>query len=104
MAAACWSATLAARSTPRVRPTAALLPPLTLRLLRAAGSPEAWRAPRQALRGHPPTPHAGPSEFGRQSRSLTAAYELVQAGFSNIKILDGGYNGWTRDERDIEVE
>jgi len=28
----------------------------------------------------------GPSEFGRQSRSLTAAYELVQAGFKNIKV------------------
>ena len=46
---------------------------------------------------------AGPSEFGRQSRSLTAAYELVQAGFSNIKVLEGGYNAWARDEREVEM-
>ncbi|EFN53658.1 hypothetical protein CHLNCDRAFT_136402 [Chlorella variabilis] len=45
----------------------------------------------------------GPSEFGRQSRSLTAAYELVQAGFSNIKVLEGGYNAWARDEREVEM-
>lgn len=46
----------------------------------------------------------GPSEFGRQSRSLTAAYELVQAGFKNIKVVNGGQNQWNKEERDVEVD
>lgn len=33
---------------------------------------------------------AGPSEWGRQSRSLTAAYELIQSGFTNIKVCARG--------------
>lgn len=45
----------------------------------------------------------GPSEFGQQSRSLTAAYELLRAGYSNVKVLKGGFNDWKRAERDIEV-
>lgn len=44
----------------------------------------------------------GPSEFGRQSRSLTAAYELLQAGFSNIKVLENGYSGWLKAGKDEE--
>lgn len=46
----------------------------------------------------------GPSKFGRQSRSLTAAYELVQAGFKNVKILEGGYSAWAKEDRDVEME
>ncbi|PSC67375.1 rhodanese-like domain-containing chloroplastic [Micractinium conductrix] len=46
----------------------------------------------------------GPSEFGRQSRSLTAAYELVQAGYSNIKVLENGYYGWCKADKEIEMD
>lgn len=46
----------------------------------------------------------GPSEWGRQSRSLTAAYNLIQSGFTNIKVLQDGYGGWTKAEKDIEVD
>ncbi|CAK9222460.1 unnamed protein product [Sphagnum troendelagicum] len=33
--------------------------------------------------------------FGRQSRSLKAAYELLEAGFTNVVHLKGGFNQWT---------
>ncbi|KAL4430353.1 hypothetical protein ABPG77_002159 [Micractinium sp. CCAP 211/92] len=46
----------------------------------------------------------GPSEWGRQSRSLTAAYELIQSGFTNIKVLQDGYGGWTKAEKEIELD
>ncbi|KAL4419871.1 hypothetical protein ABPG75_006969 [Micractinium tetrahymenae] len=46
----------------------------------------------------------GPSEWGRQSRSLTAAYELIQNGFTNIKVLQDGYGGWTKSEREVEMD
>ena len=32
--------------------------------------------------------------FGRESRSLKAAYELVQAGYKNVLHLEGGLNEW----------
>ncbi|XP_024518495.1 rhodanese-like domain-containing protein 14, chloroplastic isoform X2 [Selaginella moellendorffii] len=32
--------------------------------------------------------------FGRQSRSLKAAYELQEAGFTNVFHLQGGFNEW----------
>lgn len=28
----------------------------------------------------------GPSKYGRQSRSLMAAYELIQAGYKNVQV------------------
>lgn len=46
----------------------------------------------------------GPSEYGQQTRSLTAAYELVQSGYTNISVLTGGYNGWVKEEKDIEYD
>ena len=44
----------------------------------------------------------GPSEFGRQSRSLTAAYELTRAGYQKVKVLRGGFYEWVKGERDVE--
>ncbi|KAL4534462.1 hypothetical protein Ndes2526B_g05400 [Nannochloris sp. 'desiccata'] len=46
----------------------------------------------------------GPSEFGQQSRSLSAAYELLRAGYKNVQVLKGGYNEWKKSGRDIEFE
>lgn len=46
----------------------------------------------------------GPSEFGQQSRSLTAAYELQRAGYRNVQVLKDGYSGWLKAERDIEYD
>jgi rhodanese-related sulfurtransferase len=46
----------------------------------------------------------GPSEFGQQSRSLAAAYELLRAGYKNVQVLKGGYNDWRKSGRDIEFE
>jgi rhodanese-related sulfurtransferase len=46
----------------------------------------------------------GPSEFGQQSRSLSAAYELIRAGYKNVQVLKGGYNDWRKSGRDIELE
>lgn len=46
----------------------------------------------------------GPSEFGQQSRSLTAAYELLRAGYNagSIQILQGGMYEWKRSGRETE--
>lgn len=44
----------------------------------------------------------GPSEFGRQSRSLTAAYELFRAGYGKVRVLDGGLAQWIKDDEEIE--
>jgi hypothetical protein len=41
--------------------------------------------------------------IGVQSRSLIAAYELVQAGFGMIRVLNDGVNGWQRDGRDLYI-
>lgn len=46
----------------------------------------------------------GPSEFGQQSRSLTAAYELLRAGYSDVQVLKGGLSGWKKAEREIEYD
>ncbi len=46
----------------------------------------------------------GPSEFGQQSRSLSAAYELLRAGYKNVQVLKGGMNEWLKSGRDIEFE
>ena len=46
----------------------------------------------------------GPSEFGQQSRSLAAAYELIRAGYKNVQVLKGGYNDWRKSGREIEFE
>jgi len=46
----------------------------------------------------------GPSEYGRQSRSLTAAYELLKAGFKDVRVLDGGFYGWLKEDMECEVD
>ena len=40
---------------------------------------------------------------GVQSRSLVAAYELVNEGYGPIKVLSGGINGWKEAGRDLWV-
>lgn len=40
--------------------------------------------------------------FGRESRSLKACYELLEAGFKNVLHLDGGYQQWLYEELEIE--
>jgi hypothetical protein len=44
----------------------------------------------------------GPSEWGRQSRSLTAAYELVKAGYSNVSFMDGGFYAYAKEKLETE--
>lgn len=44
----------------------------------------------------------GPSKFGRQSRSLSAAYELTRAGYTNVQVLKGGFSEWQKAGRDVE--
>lgn len=127
------------------------------------GVPRTTASPCMPSNAPPPFPplsaSAGPSEWGRQSRSLTAAYNLIQSGFTNIKVgargrgrpgveesstegvgkrvaepspeaglsrdgdggssplllialaplvmmqvLQDGYGGWTKAEKDIEVD
>lgn len=46
----------------------------------------------------------GSCEWGRQSRSLTAAYELLQADYRSVQVMEGGYCEWAKEERDAEVE
>ena len=46
----------------------------------------------------------GPSKFGQQSRSLTAAYELTRAGYKSVQVIKGGYAGWKKAEREIEYD
>lgn len=43
------------------------------------------------------------SEFGRQSRSLTAAYELYRAGYKKVSVLDGGMASWIKSGLDYET-
>ncbi|KAK9829425.1 hypothetical protein WJX72_005776 [[Myrmecia] bisecta] len=38
---------------------------------------------------------------GRQSRSLMAAYELIQAGYRNVNVLRGGFNDWRKSGREV---
>ena len=42
-------------------------------------------------------------EFGKQSRSLMAAYEMLNFGYKKLRFLDGGYNQWTSEEREVIV-
>ena len=42
------------------------------------------------------------SEFGRQSRSLTAAYELIRSGYTKVRVLDGGMATWIKDGEEYE--
>eukprot|EP00887_Chlorella_sp_A99_P002942 scaffold24.g2942.t1 len=46
----------------------------------------------------------GSCEWGRQSRSLTAAYELLQADYRSVQVMEGGYCEWAKEERDAEVD
>eukprot|EP01025_Chloroclados_australasicus_P061021 TRINITY_DN7926_c0_g1_i1.p3 TRINITY_DN7926_c0_g1~~TRINITY_DN7926_c0_g1_i1.p3 ORF type:complete len:161 (-),score=9.46 TRINITY_DN7926_c0_g1_i1:340-822(-) len=39
--------------------------------------------------------------LGIQSRSLIAAYELSNAGYTNIRVLNEGINGWRRAGLDL---
>ena len=38
----------------------------------------------------------GNSEDGRQSRSLTAAFELYNNGFKKVRVLEGGVAGFVK--------
>jgi rhodanese-related sulfurtransferase len=44
-----------------------------------------------------------PSAFGQQSRSLSAAYELVKAGFK-VQVLEGGLAVWIKEGRRVEQD
>lgn len=44
----------------------------------------------------------GNSEDGRQSRSLTAAFELFNAGFKKVRVLEGGVGGFVKDGYELE--
>jgi len=46
----------------------------------------------------------GASEFGRQSRSLTAAFAALEGGFGKIQVLDGGYYAWKKADMEIEMD
>jgi hypothetical protein len=43
------------------------------------------------------------TSVGIQSRSLVAAYELVNAGYGHVKVLDEGVNGWKQTGRDVWI-
>jgi rhodanese-related sulfurtransferase len=43
----------------------------------------------------------GPSPNGMQTRSLMAAYELLNAGYSDVRVLKGGIHEWSRQEREL---
>eukprot|EP00471_Norrisiella_sphaerica_P005364 CAMPEP_0184482076 /NCGR_PEP_ID=MMETSP0113_2-20130426/3650_1 /TAXON_ID=91329 /ORGANISM="Norrisiella sphaerica, Strain BC52" /LENGTH=268 /DNA_ID=CAMNT_0026861605 /DNA_START=228 /DNA_END=1032 /DNA_ORIENTATION=+ len=40
--------------------------------------------------------------FGRESRSLKACFELLNAGFTNVKHLKGGFSTWKYEKRPVE--
>jgi len=44
----------------------------------------------------------GSSEDGRQSRSLTAAYELYQNGYKKVRVLEGGVGGFVKQGCELE--
>ena len=44
----------------------------------------------------------GSSEDGRQSRSLTAAYELYQNGYMKVRVLEGGVGGFVKQGGELE--
>lgn len=39
------------------------------------------------------------SKKGQQTRSLIAAYQLLQAGYTNIQVLKGGFKEWASSGR-----
>ncbi|QDZ25508.1 rhodanese-like domain-containing protein [Chloropicon primus] len=43
------------------------------------------------------------SQSRAQSRSLMAAYDMIGLGYEKIRFLDGGYNQWRNEEREIVV-
>lgn len=45
----------------------------------------------------------GNSKDGRQSRSLTAAFELYNAGFKKVRVLDGGIGGYVKGGFELEA-
>jgi hypothetical protein len=45
----------------------------------------------------------GQITLGVQSRSLIAAYELVNAGFEPVRVLEGGISNWRESGRDLYV-
>ncbi|KAG2499594.1 hypothetical protein HYH03_002535 [Edaphochlamys debaryana] len=40
---------------------------------------------------------------GQQTRSMIAAYELVQAGFKAVHVLKGGFGEWNSNGREVEA-
>jgi len=40
--------------------------------------------------------------FGRESRSLKACFELINAGFSDVKHLKGGFSTWKYEKKAVE--
>ncbi len=44
----------------------------------------------------------GNSQDGRQSRSLTAAYELYQNGYKKVRVLEGGVGGFVKQGGELE--
>lgn len=42
-------------------------------------------------------------KYGKQSRSLMAAYELLNFGYTKIRFLEGGMNQWRAEEREAIV-
>jgi rhodanese-related sulfurtransferase len=42
-------------------------------------------------------------KFGAASRSLMAAHELQQAGFTRVSHADGGFSRWRSDDLDVEA-
>ncbi len=43
------------------------------------------------------------SKTGQQTRSLIAAYQLLQAGYTNIQVLKGGFKEWSSAGRWVAV-
>lgn len=41
--------------------------------------------------------------YGKQSRSLMAAYEMITFGYKKLRFLEGGYNQWRSEEREVVV-
>lgn len=46
-------------------------------------------------------PQEGASSMGVQSRSLVAAYQLVKAGYTGIRVLNNGMQAWVDGGHDV---
>ena len=46
-------------------------------------------------------PQEGVTAIGIQSRSLVAAYQLVKAGYTGIRVLKNGMGAWVQDGREV---